>query len=196
MSQVTDRPVLSAVEAVELVFHANDYEIPGRTALQKLVYFASRRVPNSEVDYAPHYFGPFSAKVAEILAALCSTGNAYEIRIPLGDHAGFEYHLTNLGKDMAKIALNDQPRSTIETIGEIVKTCKADCDLRAANLSYAAKVHYALTNYATLDLSEPVSSSEIRSVASGFRWDMTEDNVRAGHALLRKLDLVTTQLQP
>ncbi|MDD9826434.1 MAG: hypothetical protein OXU86_06680 [Thaumarchaeota archaeon] len=194
MSQVEERPVLDAVDAVELVFHANNCEIPGRTALQKLVYFASRRVPGSKVDYAPHYFGPFSAKVAEILAELCFAGRAYEVRIPWGDHAGFEYHLTGLGKELVDIALVEQPASTIETIKDTVKTCKEACDLRASDLSYAAKVHYAITQYAMRNLPEPKNVTDVHNIAYGFRWDVTEDNIRAGYALLRKLDLAPIQL--
>lgn len=194
MSQVTDRPVLSAVEAVELVFHANGYEIPGRTALQKLVYLASRRVPDSAVEYAPHRFGPFSAQVAEILAELCFAGRAYEIKIPFGDHAGYEYHLTDLGKELVEIALAEQPKSTIETIKDTVKTCKAECDLRAADLSYAAKVHYAITKHAACGLPEPQNVADIRNIAYGFKWNVTENNTRAGYALLRKLDLAPIQL--
>jgi len=194
MSQVEERPVLDAVDAVELVFYANNYEVPGRTALQKLVYLASRRVPGSKVDYVPHYFGPFSAKVAEILSELCYAGRAYEVRIPFGAHAGFEYHLTDLGKDLVKIALDDQPPSTAETIKETVRTCKADCDLRAADLSCAAKVHYAMTKYATRGLPEPKNVMDIHNIAYGLRWNITEDNIRAGYALLRKLDLAPIRL--
>lgn len=194
MSQATDRPVLDAVDAVELVFHANNCEIPGRTALQKLVYFASHRVPGSKVDYAPHHFGPFSAKVAEILAELCFAGRAYEIKIPFGDHAGYEYHLTDLGKELVEIALAAQPTSTIETIKDTVKTCKAECDLRAADLSYAAKVHYAITKHAAYALPEPKNAADIRDIAYALRWNVTEDNIRAGYALLRKLDLASIHL--
>lgn len=48
---------------------AFDQGITGRTALQKIVYFLSVMM-NEDLGYNPHFYGPYSPKVAEANAEL------------------------------------------------------------------------------------------------------------------------------
>ncbi len=194
MSQATDTTVLDAIDAMSIVFSVHNNEIPGRTVLHKLVYFASQKVPGSQIDFVPHYYGPFSPRVAANLADFCSSGCAYEIPVPRGDHRAYKCVLTDFGKEVADIAFRSHPKSTIDAIREIVNICESECKLRFNELSHAAKVHYSIKYQERRQKPKLQTLRDIHDVAYGIRWNLDEDDIRAGHALLRKLKLVDFDL--
>ena len=63
---------MKKVEFVLLVIHGAGDTIEGRTILQKMAYFAAFAI-GYNLDYQPHYYGPFSYKLehAEIGRASC-----------------------------------------------------------------------------------------------------------------------------
>lgn len=190
MSQVEERNVLDAMEAIELALIANDGSIRGRTTLQKIVYFISVHVPDNSIGYSPHFFGPYSVDVASGLANLQSLGFVYEIPIPAGRHMGYEYGITKYGIKDAERLGGMYPKSMREKIDGVIKACEKDLEIASApRLLYASKVHYVLANHASRGLEKPQNDSEICSAARLFGWGLEPENVRSGFELLRGLGL-------
>ena len=190
MSQVEERPVLDAMEAIELALIANGGSIKGRTSLQKIVYFISVQVPDNSIDYTHHFFGPYSVDVASGLANLQSLGFVYEIPIPAGRHTGYEYGITNYGREDAKRLDEMYPQEVHERIAKTVRACKEDLAIASApRLLYAAKVHYVRANHDTQNLEKPQNEDETCEAARSFGWGLEPENVRSGFELLRGLGL-------
>ncbi len=75
-------------------------------------------------------------------------------------------------------------------IERIIADCKKELEfLTSTVLSHAAKVHYATTNHDCCHIPKPKTDEAIRDTAYRFGWDITVENVVAGKALLRKLDI-------
>jgi len=50
---------MDVYDTIYSILDANDGKIRGRTALQKIVYLSSRKIPELDVPpYAAHYYGP------------------------------------------------------------------------------------------------------------------------------------------
>ena len=90
-----------------LGYGAFDGRITGRTVLQKWIYFLSEMLDENH-GFNPHYYGPYSAQVAEANSELKALGYVDEDRTIYGwSHYGFEmarydYSLTDDGYKILK----------------------------------------------------------------------------------------------
>ena len=55
---------LDEYDVIGLTIGAHAGSITGRTAIQKLIYFAKVKIPSIDVTYTHHYYGPFSRNIA------------------------------------------------------------------------------------------------------------------------------------
>lgn len=165
------------------LLESNGGEIQGRTTIQKLAYFVHCRFPELDIpDYAPYYYGPFSAGLGQKLARLVSFGFVNETRL-VGGYLGYAYALNVDGRKMSSNAKTRHGKE-FANIRELVSECKQECDLDIPVLSAAAKIHYLADKEGSMTLDEAVRH------AKGLKWIIKEENATRGEALLRKLRLV------
>jgi len=182
---------MKAIEAVLLTLHANGEmedgggEIMpiGRTALQKLVYFASLKT-DVDATYYAHYYGPYSEGVAEGVSRLWRFGCVHE-DVPTFGHSGYTYSLTRDGKRLGAEVAGGGGQEGYAEIKPIVGACRELCGLRQAQMAYASKIHYMREYNGRPD----ADVGEIIGMGRTAGWSMTEDNVRAGLRLLGRLGL-------
>lgn len=176
---------MDVYDTIYAVLTANDGKINGRTAIQKIVYLASKKIPGLEVpQYKAHYYGPFSPGLGWALETMTSYSFLYEARIP-GAMEGYAYGLTDDGKEIAAKA-RKKHMDKFKDIYSVVKICKDFCGLKTAPLSYASKIHY-MTN---ADISKKgMSFSDAVEYARKLGWKVSEDNVEQGAKLLERLEL-------
>ena len=146
----------------------------GRTALQKLIYFQTKCGIEIDVEYIPHYYGPYSKKIAVALAELVAFDYVDEKRSAV---YGYAYGLTHDGREITDEA-KEENRVAFESIERIINKIK-DC-LKPGPLSYAAKVHY---------IKEIYPESAPKDVAGVFGWQMSDSEIRTGQAILKRLKL-------
>lgn len=101
---------MTAYDFVHLALHAAGGEVRGRTMLQKVVYFAGVLTGHLDrLGYRAHYYGPYSADVAEAVEELRGLNFLEQRAVAYGatDANGFEktrydYKLTEEGKAVAE----------------------------------------------------------------------------------------------
>lgn len=182
---------MKAIEAVLLTLHANgemeaggSESMPiGRTALQKLVYLASLKT-SIDATYYAHYYGPYSEGVAEGISRLWRFGCVHE-DVPTSSHPGYAYSLTRDGERLGAEVSDGDMQEAYGEIKRIVHACREFCELRQAQMAYAAKIHYMRTynNRPDADVDEIIGMGRTAG------WSMTAENVRAGLRLLARLGL-------
>ena len=97
---------MNVSDALLFAYAALDGEIKGKTTLQKKMYFLGVML-NEDFGYGPHYYGPYSAKVAAANQELKSLGYLSETKASAGgvNDMGFEvarhdFSLTPDGRDV------------------------------------------------------------------------------------------------
>lgn len=170
-------------DALLMTVDANGGSLQSRTAIQKLAYFYTQKIDSFTPKYVPYFYGPFSSEVASALVDLAAFSFVHEIAYS-GFHRGYTYELTPNGKRLATKASKNLPDERQE-IENTLNTCKQQCNLRPAPLSYAAKCHYILLN----DGKAEYTVEDIKQAGAGLCWNISEDDIGTGIALLDKLDL-------
>ena len=166
---------MNAHDAILLNITASGDRALGRTVLQKLIYFQTQLGVGIDAAFVPHFYGPFSKDVAAALAELVAFDYVNEYRSRKA--FGYAYVLAEDGEDIANEAKGNNKKS-FKKIKKVINTC-GDC-LNPGSLSYAAKVHY---------IQSRDKSFTPEDVASTFGWKMTDQDVRTGQKLLKKLHL-------
>ncbi len=157
--------------------------IDGRTALQKLVYFASVKT-GTEMAFVPHYYGPYSQLVASVLENAVSFDYVNESgRRTVHDRYIYGYSLTEDGKELAKAIKKRDPQSYAIATG-VVRTCRRIAHNNINILSWAAKVHYLLSRK-----GKPISDEEVMDTSRSFGWTLKKDEIDTGVNLLSALRL-------
>lgn len=182
---------VSVRDVVLLAYKAFGGKMPGRTLLQKRIYFLSVLL-KQDLGYDAHYYGPYSAEVANSNLELKSIGFISEQATVYGkNEQGFEkvrydYSISNLGQKVAdKLAL-EYPElwSQIQKDAQVVER---GGNLNYMELSIAAKAYYVLTQR----LSGEGTLKKIEEILPQFGWSMTEDQFSKAASFLEKANLVT-----
>ena len=166
----------------------------GRTLLQKKLYFLSV-MQKENFGFSAHYYGPYSAFVAEHLNGLVEYGIFKEVteffatdsteRNALGEKRRHTYFLTDEGIRAWQVT---QKKSDFPKWDRALKKIN---DQEIANnfnlLSIAAKVHYIV------DWEGEKSVKEVCQTAKEYGWDFTEKDIKKVLSFLMKLKLVKTK---
>lgn len=185
---------MDTLDALLDMIDLNGGRITGRTAIQKLGYF-SKIFSIIHPEYRAHYYGPYSADVAEALDDLVHMGfiekdvetwqnTHYEVS---PDWRRYRYKVTDDGRKYL-IVLRKQSAFTKEEahLREIIDICKEEADLDPYILSWAAKVHFILSGSGTA-----MTCDEVQKAALELNWDLDTDQINRGITLLEKLTLLT-----
>ncbi len=172
-------------DTIYSVLDANNGTIRGRTAIQKLVYLSSKKIPELDVPpYVAHYYGPFSPGLGWALEKMVSYSFLYEASTPGSIYDGYTYGLTNDGQEIVK-KTKEKYKDMFGKVAEIVKTCRDFCELKTAPLSYASKIHYLFCS----EHKDDMSFSDAVEYARKLGWNVSKDDVEQGAQLLERLNL-------
>jgi uncharacterized protein YwgA len=186
---------MNAYDFVHLALHAMGGEIRGKTKLQKTVYFLGVLSKMEEdLEYRPHFYGPYSAEVAGAVQRLRALGFANQTSAGCGavDSAGFEVArydlaLTEEGRQIAEGKARKNPEEW-ETIKEAAQKIQGAKDQDYMKLSIAAKTKFMLGQQ-----KGPVRFGDLVKQAKGFGWSITTEEVREAAEFLQSLGLVKVQ---
>jgi len=173
-------------DGILLLLDAAGGQISGRTTIQKLGYF-STVTGAIRAHYRPHYYGPYSADVAGAIQTLVSYGFIEErVETPgspgaTPDWKRYTYALTEDGRGLIP-GLKQEYAQGAEEVEKIVDICKDAANLDSKTLSWAAKIHYIRTREERF-----MTSDEIREIAWTLNWDLSEEQIQKGMALLKEL---------
>lgn len=175
---------LELLDTILLTIESAGGTIPGRTTIQKLIYFESMWGV-VEANYIPHYYGPYSAEVSGTIEGLVSLNfiEEKETSFFTKDWKRYEYKLS---EDVSKLIeiLKDENKKDYEKIFNLVKICKENTNLNANILSCAAKVKHILSKQ-----NKPMTYNEIINTAKSFGWKLSEDQIDSAAKLLNNLRL-------
>ena len=183
---------IAARDLLVLAYKAFNGDMPGKTLLQKRVYFLSVML-GVEMGYDAHYYGPYSEKVSTLNSELKSMGYISEASSAWGyDERGFEmarhnFKLTEFGSRLADRKSIAQPQmwSKIDNAATVVR--KAG-DLGYMELSIAAKAYYVLNK-----LNGRATLEDIAGMLPKFGWTVSKEQLETATEFLAKASLVTNE---
>jgi uncharacterized protein YwgA len=162
--------------------------ITGRTTIQKLIYF-EKVFKLVDINYRPHYYGPYSGEVAGAIQELIDL-NFLKEEIDTAETTGFtvpddwkryRYTLTSDGNKVIE-QINKESKAEIRRISNLVMTCQETVNLDAKMLSCAAKVYYIISSQ-----SKPMTVNEIQKTAGSFGWNLSQHQINGAVDLLKQL---------
>ena len=184
---------LDADDLVLAVIDACDGTVEGRTVLQKLAYLVSESM-GVNAGYQPHYYGPYSEKVAAAVRGQISRGLLNETPETFDNsgfaahdfpHKRYTYKLETRGREAFKWR-RDQAESDFDKVRELVgKLMETNPDYRV--LSYAAKLYLIVRQAGgRMTLQAALSHADKK-----YGWEMSDEEMKAGAALLLNVGLIT-----
>ena len=170
-------------DGILLVVHACGSHPVGRTALQKLMYFASR-LGVVDAGFNAHYYGPYSQEVANEVASLVDMDflDEYSGVVYASGNTGYSYRLTDEGRQVLTDANGHK-----ETIDKIVRSAISSFSLNPRLLATAAKVHFILD-----ESKAPMMPQTIRERAKNLGWDIDEPGIVKVIDYLKEMGLAKT----
>ncbi|RJP94109.1 MAG: hypothetical protein C4518_04050 [Desulfobacteraceae bacterium] len=163
--------------------------ITGRTALQKIVYFLSV-IMDVNLGFNPHYYGPYSPKVAEANSELKELNYIKEDLSVYGyDHHGFEmtkyeYSLTEDGFKLLERKKKLFPTQW-EKISKIADTISKAGTMHYMELAMAAKAHIIIAREGS-----PTNKETIKSKAKELGWSIDDSSLDNALTFLENIELV------
>ena len=172
-----------------LTYYALGGKIEGKTKLQKTFYFLSV-ILDKDLGYDAHYYGPYSANVAEINTDLTTYGYLNETSNHWGLYSGgfevirYDYQLTEEANEIIKIKKEKNPEDW-NKIKDAVELIKSSGDIHYMVLSVAAKAHFILKNEVGR-----VSFEKIKEMAGNFGWQVSDEELTEAKEFLLAAKLV------
>jgi hypothetical protein len=174
-------------ELLIALLDAEQEPIDGRTTIQKLAYFASVKT-GSDVGFHPHYYGPYSPQVATQLEDLVGSDFIVEIgRHTIRDRIMYSYCLTEDGKIVARNVMKKYPEE-YSTVKQITSKCRKIAHNNISILSWAAKVHYILSQ-----TNKPMTYNEAVELGRRYGWKPPATEMESAIDLLLSLGLIKKQ---
>lgn len=176
---------------VVLAYGAFGGEISGKTNLQKKVYFLAVCLGlEGHLGYRPHYYGPYSAEVAEANSELKAMGYLSECATTWGSgNRGFELTrydcaLTDDGRYLLEREKKENPEvwQGIKTLAELMDSAS---ELDYWDLSIAAKTYHNLQR-----VGAQISLEAIRKAARKLGWEVRNEEIDRACDFLEKVGLV------
>jgi len=175
---------LEASEYILLLLSSKAEGINGRTALQKLGYFGSVKT-GIDLGYGPDFYGPYSTVISATLQNMVESDFIVEQeRFTNRYRKLYTYNLTEESKLQAK-QLRKKYVKESRIISSVVKKCEHVANLDYNVLSWAAKVHFVLSQ-----TGKGMTHNEAISSSRTFGWQLNEQQVKAGAKLLQELKLI------
>ncbi len=183
---------MNTYDIVHLAFLAVGGKIAGKTKLQKTIYFLGLLTKESDnLGYKAHFYGPYSAEVADSVGQLHALGfldrNTVQTGMQ-GDH-GFEamrydFELTEAGRRTAEAKARSHPEFW-KDLQDSADALKNAGDLDYMKMSIAAKTYFMLG-----EKGGQATVGQLAGLASQFGWKVTTDQIKDAVGYLGKLGLI------
>jgi uncharacterized protein YwgA len=180
---------LSVRDAVLVIVDAAGGVVEGRTAVQKLAYFASLALPEDFGHHA-HYYGPYSRAVESALINKSFAGDLDESVARFQSWSGpdirqYTYKLSEQGR-VAVGELRAENPHLCAAIDKVVSGLKALVPgLSQHPLSLAAKVDYIVSHR-----PEEATVGEIPQLAREHGWEVSDEDVQLAADILAGISRV------
>jgi uncharacterized protein YwgA len=179
---------MTAFEFVLLLVGAlPERRIEGRTKLQKVGYFFGLQLGiGRSLAYRPHFYGPYSAEVAEAASMLVALGFLTESVLPGAvDEKGFErkkyvYALTEEGEKAVVILSKRVDPGFINKLENAVQTLQSVIKTDHMPLSCAAKVFWHTKG-------QDIPETDIQKKAGTTGWELDESQISGAVGFLQEL---------
>jgi uncharacterized protein len=167
--------------------------IAGRTLLQKTIYFLNE-ILKLDIDFRPHYYGPYSNDVTNSTDSLNTIGfiienfetlPAFDFKITT-EPRKYSYKLTEEGKEIAayiKGKYPDKSKKIKDTLDQMKSLVQDDYKI----LSIAAKMHHILKIEGK---DKGMTSDDIIEEAKALKWNISEKEADAAIEFLSQINLV------
>lgn len=173
------------------LLQAKGKTLQGRTLLQKMVYFLNEELQLG-IEFAPHYYGPYSADLADAVDSLVGLGFVREkvetfpdVQDPYGDQKRYSYELSPDGQEALKVFDEREGATTAAIIGEHVKLMEEHSQAHDyRNLSIAAKIHHIVKS------KGKVTIPELEKEARALKWQLRPNLVKSSLDFLEEMGLV------
>ncbi len=175
---------MEASEFILILLNAKPHGIDGRTAVQKLGYFATVKLKKN-LGYEADFYGPYSTIVAANLQNLVESDFVTEReRVTSRYRKMYSYNLTDEAVSIAKNLKKKYPKEA-KLIEAVVKKCDriVNCDYNV--LSWAAKVHFVLEK-----TNKAMTYQEAIAASNKFGWKLSESQIASAAKLLTELKLI------
>lgn len=177
---------LSVREAVLLVVSAAGGRIEGRTAAQKLCYFASIALGHG-LGHSAHYYGPYSRAVENVLSDSAFAGDLDQNVQRIGTGHQYTYTLTDQGQD-AVADLRGRHADAAARIDHIVTGLgELAPGFPQHPLSMAAKVDFIVSQQ-----GGTTTTTAIPDLAQQLGWNLTSADVKRAVDILVGVKRLTT----
>jgi hypothetical protein len=172
-------------ELVISVLGCSSKPIDGRTAIQKIVYFASIKT-RVDLSHKPHFYGPYAPTVAGLLESLVSMGYiAEESRLTAHDRTMYSYSIAGDGRRLVE-ETRKRESANYAKIKFVVDLCWKIARNNIYVLSWAAKVYFLLKQR-----GEKISDTQAIEMGKQFGWKLSTSQIESGVKLLQALGLAT-----
>lgn len=175
------------------LLHSDEKMIAGRTLLQKTLYFLNVTL-QMEFDFTPHYYGPYSPKIAETVEGLKSSGIVDEKidKFPVFNVSveyepkKYTYILTKIGKEIAELIQNENIEEANKIKQELSLMKKFGLANDYKNLSIAAKMYHILKRE-----NKQMTTYEIMEEAKVLDWEIGENEAQEALRFLKGMKLTS-----
>ncbi len=183
---------MNTYDFVQMTFLAVGGKIQGKTKLQKTVYFLGIITGELEnLGYGPHFYGPYSAEVADAVGQLHALGflDSNTNQTGLRGSSGFEatrydFTLTDAGRDVASNKAESH-RKFFGKLRDAVKVLKDAGKVDYMKMSIAAKAYFMLGQK-----QGHATTEELSELAQRFGWEVSKEQITEAAEYLKKLNLI------
>lgn len=164
----------------------------GRTALQKIIYFAKAK-GLTDAEYYAYFYGPYSAEVKGTLSSLVAYGFVDErMELIPGGKRIYKYTLTPDGEALLQKKIEKESGEQVERVEEVVNAAKEySSSLKAEDISIPAKSYFVLVEEGKGQAMKP---TEIKEIAHKLGWKVEDSQIEESVKLLSRLGLVTVEV--
>lgn len=148
-------------------------EVKGRTRLQKIIYFLSKKL-GLDLGFIPHYFGPYSPLVGKTLESLISADFIEETAVSVS--TGHTLFIYKLKPDVDQVLTISKKMGGTKNL--VKKLAKED----ANKIIMASKVHYLF--------EESGDRESLPEKAKKYGWNLDQEDISNAFELLSKLRLI------
>ena len=170
--------MLGSADILLLILGTSNGPLGGRTVIQKIAYFVSVKA-HLNLGYKPHYYGPYSPILADVIEHLATAGYLTERpSITANNRVMYTYSLTEDGNELTN-EIQNRDKKTHAKVRYVVDRCHRIANNNANILSWAAKVHFLLSRQ-----GNAIGYEDAIKTGKEFGWDLSRKEIDSGGKLL------------
>ena len=179
---------MNLTEAILLLLRSEGESVQGRTLLQKRMYFYGV-LSKQDFGFRPHYYGPYSSRVAAELDGLVAASLITDKPAHTGGVGTFGEVVRHDYELLSTDALEDwsSERDASDAASLFERIANHSVAKNTAALSAAAKVHFILSS------GDSMSFRQVEQKASELGWNLPQPQIQQVAEYLKYLELIKVQ---